>query len=96
MAYTNGIFYVDYELGSKANRNKIVPTVYANNGSGLVRVTAVAHELSTGKVISIWGTTSSVYVGNWTITRIDADNFDLDSSTYTSNPASKGSIIRLA
>lgn len=92
MAYTNAVFYMDLVSGSDAARTTFAPTAYANNGAGLVRVTKTAHGLVTGAIIDITGTTSAVYDGAWKITRIDADNFDLDTSTFTSNPAAKGTV----
>lgn len=92
MAYTNAVFRVDLVNGSDAARTGFTPSAYANNGSGAVRVTYTAHGLITGAVVDITGTTSSVYVGAWKITKIDNDNFDLDTSTYTVNPATKGTV----
>ena len=61
-----------------------------NNGSGLIRVTAVGHSFVTGgrvSVRSVGGTTEAN--GLWTITKIDADNFDLQGSTFA-NPYTSG------
>lgn len=93
MAYTNAIFYLDYVNGNDAARSDLVPTAYADNGSGLVRVTVSANTLVTGAIVDIAGTTGSVYVGAWKITVIDSTHFDLQGSTYTSNPAAKGTCI---
>lgn len=92
MAYTAGIFYLDLVSGSDTARTTFAPTAYANNGSGLVRVTKTAHGLVTGAVIDITGSGVAAYNAAWKITRIDADNFDLDTSVYTSNPATKGTV----
>mgnify|MGYP003466492423 CR=1 FL=1 len=56
----------------------------ADNGSGLIRVTAVAHGLSTGNrshMREVEGCPAAN--GTWYITRIDADNFDLVDSVYS-------------
>jgi len=57
----------------------------ANNGSGLVRITtASAHGLSTSDVVRVWGVVGTVEAnGVWTITVINATNFDLQGSAYT-------------
>lgn len=57
----------------------------ANNGSGLIRVTTVyAHGLSTGAQVNITGATGTTEAnGAWTVTVIDATNFDLQGSTFT-------------
>jgi len=78
------------------SRNEISDKVFtitgaANNGGGLIRITSVAHQMTTGKqcVISgVGGTTEAN--GTWTVTFVDADNFDLDSSTFTNTYTSGG------
>lgn len=90
MAYSNAIFYLDYTLGSDAARANIAPTVYANNGAGLVRVTVSASALVTGGVVDIAGTTSAVYDGAWIVTVINPTTVDLQGSVFTVNPAAKG------
>lgn len=93
MAYTNAIFYIDYINGSDAIRSDLVPTVYANNGSGLVRVTVSSNTLVTDAVVDIAATTGSVYAGAWKITVIDSTHFDLQGSVFTANPVAKGTCI---
>lgn len=70
-----------------------LPTISgaANNGSGLIRVTRTAHGFSTGNRIgisSVAGTTEAN--GEWTITVIDANNFDLVGSTFVNAYVSGG------
>ncbi len=55
----------------------------ANNGSGAVRVTIVGHPYITGNLVAIQ-TTVLGYKGTWTVTKIDADHFDLVGSTFSS------------
>lgn len=55
----------------------------ANNGAGAIRITAVAHGFETGYAItiaSVGGTTEAN--GQWYITKIGADTFDLIGSTF--------------
>ena len=63
----------------------------ANNGAGLIRVTNVAHGLSTGNYVYITGTNGTDEAnGEWIVTVIDADNFDLQTSTFTNAYTSGG------
>lgn len=64
-----------------------------NNGSGLIRITATAHGLSTGNKIyikNVGGTTEAN--GAWIVTYIDADTVDLQSSTFTNAYTSGGTL----
>lgn len=55
-----------------------------NNGSGLIRITATGHDMSTRQRVFITGVTGTTEAnGNWTITVIDANTFDLQGSTFT-------------
>ena len=58
-------------------------TNIVNNGSGLFRVTSAAHGLSTGVRTVIAGAGGvSTANGNWVVTVIDANTFDLQGSTF--------------
>jgi Ubiquitin-activating enzyme E1 FCCH domain len=68
----------------------------ANNGSGLIRITAPMHSFSTGNVVDIsgvLGTTEANKTG-WTITVIDVNTFDLVGSTF-SNAYVSGGVVSL-
>lgn len=96
MAYTNATFYLDLVNGSDSARANLVPSAYANNGSGLVRVTVGSlgsPAIVTGAVVTIAGTTGAVYDGAWMVTVIDSTHVDLQASTYSSNPAAKGTLV---
>lgn len=65
-----------------APTNKTI-TNCADNGSGLIRVTAVGHGWQTGWRVTISGVTGTTEAnGTWTVTRVDADNVDLDGSAF--------------
>jgi hypothetical protein len=69
----------------------------ANNGSGLIRITATAHGYSTGNKVDvgkILGTTEANKPG-WTITVIDANTFDLQGSAFV-NAYVSGGVANLA
>lgn len=64
----------------------------ANNGVGLIRITCTGHGFSTGNkvdVTGVIGTTEANGVG-WTITSIDANHFDLQSSTFANTYSTGG------
>lgn len=66
----------------------------ANNGAGLIRITAVAHGKSTGDLVGIDGVTGTTEAnGSWTITVIGVDTFDLVGSTFT-NAYVAGGLVR--
>lgn len=65
-----------------------------NNGSGLIRITAAAHGLTTNNKVyikSVGGTTEAN--GAWAVTVIDVDTVDLQSSSFT-NAYTSGGILR--
>lgn len=55
-----------------------------NNGTGGIRVTSAGHGLSTGNRVEITGVTGTVEAnGEWVITVIDGNTFDLNGSSFT-------------
>lgn len=69
-------------------------TATANNGGGLVRITATAHGLATGQFVAITGTVGTVEAnGVWIITVIDANTIDLVGSTFTNAWISGGTLM---
>lgn len=85
-------------LGSDGNYFDITTTTSsvsgaADNGAGLIRITATAHGLTTGDSItidSVVGTTEAN--GKWTATVVDTDNIDLDGSTFANAYTSGGTV----
>lgn len=84
MPYTNAIFRLDYLNGSDATRSTLTGVVFSDNGSGGVRGYYVGHGLVTGAVVTVSGVTQSYGNSAWKVTRIDADNFDLDTALWAS------------
>ncbi len=82
MSYSSAIFFMDYENGSDAARSALANCNLVSNGSGGVRCYKVGHGLVTGAVITV---PSGTYSGNWKITYIDVDNFDLDTAVYSAD-----------
>jgi hypothetical protein len=63
----------------------------ADNGSGAIRITDVAHGLVTGIRLRIAGVTGTTEAnGNWTITVITANTYDLDGSVFVNAYAAGG------
>jgi ketosteroid isomerase-like protein len=55
----------------------------ANNGSGLIRVTTASHVFSTGDRVHLDGITGTTEAnGDWTVTVIDTNHFDLQGSAF--------------
>jgi len=64
-----------------------------NNGSGLIRISATAHGLSTGNKCFISGVVGTTEANNgWFVTVIDVDTIDLDGSTFTNTYTSGGTL----
>lgn len=71
-------------------------TGVADNGSGLIRITCVAHGFSTSDKVTVAGIIGTSEANTtWTITSIDADHFDLQGSTFV-NTYISGGIAALA
>ncbi|KKM96103.1 hypothetical protein LCGC14_1181480 [marine sediment metagenome] len=67
-----------------------------DNGSGLIRVTATGHGLSTGDPVAIAGVGGTHEAnGNWVVTVIDANTLDLDGSTFTNTYTSGGTVGKI-
>jgi len=63
------------------------------NAAGLVRVTSTAHGKTTGDRVGISGIVGTTEAnGSWTVTVIDANNFDLQGSTYANAWISGGTV----
>jgi hypothetical protein len=70
--------------------NKTI-TGAANNGSGLIRITATGHTFATGDKIAVYGVGGTTEAnGAWTITVITANTFDLQGSTFSNAYTSGG------
>jgi len=64
----------------------------ADNGSGLIRVTTLSdHNFTTGNRVAIEDVTGTTEAnGAWIVTKIDANNFDLQESTFVNAWSSGG------
>lgn len=106
LGQTLSIFYVPsagYDLATFLSRvdalvypasyASVAITAMADNGSGEVRCTSNAHGLSTGDVVQITG--SSLFDGQYFVTVIDPNTFDLDDSTWAATGGPFGSFIEM-
>lgn len=79
-------------FAEKATLIKAISNV-DDNGSGLVRITAASHGLSTGDEVIIAGVAGTTEAnGYWTVTVISATQFSLNSSAYANAWTSGGSV----
>mgnify|MGYP003649588819 CR=1 FL=1 len=68
----------------------------ANNGSGLVRITATAHGYSTGNTVTISGVVGTTEAnGTHVITVISVNTFDLVGSSFSNAYTSGGSAVAI-
>lgn len=77
------------------NGTPVAITNAANNGAGLIRITAAGHGLLTGEgteIENVLGTTEANT--HWVVTRINANDFDLQGSTFTNAYVSGGTTSR--
>lgn len=64
-----------------------------NNGSGLIRISAVGHGLTTGNKVYIKNVTGTTEAnGAWIVTVVDGDTIDLQGSTFTNAYVSGGTV----
>lgn len=80
-----------YKGGVRIHETAKTITNAADNGSGAIRITATSHGYSTGTPVKVSGVEGTIEAnGDWIVTNIDADNFDLNSSTFTNTYTSGG------
>jgi hypothetical protein len=92
LAYSNGIFRLDYVNGSNAARTALTSVAVTNNG-GIIRCTKVAHGLVTGSVVTGSAFTTPAYNTTHIINRIDNDIFELFSARATGNIVVSGTPV---
>jgi hypothetical protein len=95
---TNTDLYDDsYSEENEVGASAKTITGAANNGSGLIRITATAHGYATSDRVNVASVVGTVEAnGKWTITVIDANNFDLQSSAFVNTYISGGTATKLA
>lgn len=66
----------------------------ANNGSGAIRITSAAHGWATGDKVTISGVTGTTEAnGNWTVTRISVNTYDLQGSAFVNAYTAGGAAV---
>ena len=77
----------------------VVITGAANNGAGLIRITAAGHGLLTSQKAFIKGVTGTTEANNtlanpaWTVTRISSSTFDLVGSAFSNTYGADGTVV---
>lgn len=88
LEFTNGLIRVVRDGGLVT---EILNITNATNQGGLIKITIVGHGWATGNRVTIAGVTGTTEAnGTWDITKIDADTFTLDGSTFTNAYVSGG------
>ncbi len=89
MAYSNGIFYIDYLLGSDTARAALASCIASNPSGTITRITKAGHGLITGAVVDL--TLYTAWLNSaWKITKVDNDNFDLDGAVWVTTSDADG------
>ena len=80
MAYTNAIFFVDYEGGSDAARTALTTCVISNPSGSIIQVAKVAHGLVVGAIVD--ATLFTAWFNDaWKVSVVvDADNFQVEGT----------------
>jgi hypothetical protein len=83
---TTGLIYAGTPFVREPQRGTLISGA-ADNGSGLVRITATAHGLTTGQTayvegVKIGGSYSAAVNGSRVVTVVDADTLDLQGTTW--------------
>jgi hypothetical protein len=91
MAYTAGVFYIDLVSGSDAARTALTGCIASNPSGTITRINKTAHGLVTGAVVDL--TLFSAWLnGAWKITKVDNDNFDLDTAVWQTTADTNGTV----
>lgn len=91
MAYSNAIFYVDFDNGSDTARTALTTCIASNPSGTITRINKVGHGLITGAVVDLTLFTAWLN-GAWKITVVDADNFDLDTAVWQATADANGTV----
>ena len=86
----------EYDGANNPGRRSVSVSGAADNGSGLIRITATNHGFLTGNIVDIEGVTGTTEAnGAWRVTYVDANNFDLQGSSFASAFVSGGTAYSL-
>lgn len=80
MAYTNAIFFVDYEGGSDAGRTALTGCIISNPSASIIQVAKTAHGLVVGAIVD--ATLFTAWFNDaWKVSVVvDADNFQVEGT----------------
>ena len=95
VTYSQGVNTVGDMIQPTVNGTKAAVTGAANNGSGLVQITATAHGYSNGDTIHIGYVTGTTEAnGVWVAANVTTNTFDLTGSTFSNAWISGGNCCR--
>jgi Ubiquitin-activating enzyme E1 FCCH domain len=87
-----------HQQQQQVKRKQLAKTITgaANNGSGLIRITATAHTFREEDRVTISGVvgTTEANAANWRVAFVGANTFDLKGSTFTNAYVSGGTAKR--
>ncbi len=92
MAYSNAIFYLDYINGIDTARATINTCIASNPGGTTTNIYKVGHGLVTGAVVTLSNFTAWLNA-TWKVTRVDADNFTLDTAVWQATADASGDCV---
>jgi hypothetical protein len=88
------VFIGPYTSGGTVDRLMHI-TGAVNNGSGLIRLTVTAHGYESGDKVNVQGVGGvAAATGQWIITVVTANTFDLEGSTFSGTYTSGGTSLR--
>ena len=91
MPYSNGVFHIDLVNGNDAARTALTACIASNPSGTITRINKTGHGLVTGAVVNT--TLFTVWLnGDWKITVVDADNFDLDNAVWQATADPNGTV----
>ena len=91
MPYSNGVFHIDLVNGNDAARTALSACVASNPSGTITRINKTAHGLVTGAVVALSSFTTWLN-GDWKVTIVDADNFDLDDAVWQATADANGTV----
>jgi hypothetical protein len=87
-------YYVDYATGAN-NTYTALTTCIASNPSGTItRINKTAHGLATGNIV-VLSAFSTWLNQQWTVTYVDANNFDLQGAVWQTTADNNGTVTRV-
>jgi len=91
MSYTNAIFYINLVSGSDTARTALTSCTASNPSGSITRINKTGHGLVTGAVVTL-SAFSAWLNGDWKITWVDNNNFDLVGAVWQTTADASGTV----